>query len=496
MASLPLELMEQICALLCPHCQNPNNFLDREDVQAAKKTLSSLCRVSRTICSVAQPFLFHYYSTGNMTPETDCSIRGRQRDLPREDDKLPLFLRSIIQRPDLATQIKALQLIETDEITGLTADLAPLILAESKRARVSGQAPTIEHLKTRIWQGPRSQSEAMRQIQRKDVHHWLEELAIILSPNVELLSIARDSFCQYRHIRESRVSLPSLKTVALRGVTRNQHIHEAAALFNAAPNLKTVLSSRCSLFAGLSPWTLSKPWTLNLQSVSRLVLSEIGFGDLGLLVACCPGLRELDLTAVNIHRTAGEDYWDVSKLLRTLDPVRHQIRKLRLTCSPSQGSGAGERRAAAETNWSFRGFEMLEELAVDQAAVEGHSRSSGDDAECFQSSLVEMLPPSIRSVHLMYVHNEFLSELKHFAKDATFWFPALVTVRLSLVDGFSQGVEDVASSFGSVGIQMTWDVNYLRKPPVRPFLGSGTEKSVADLFPVASTTTMISQLAL
>ncbi|KAF6838420.1 f-box domain protein [Colletotrichum plurivorum] len=495
MASLPLELMEQICSLLCPHCQNPKNFLDREDVQAAKKTLSSLCRVSRTIGSVAQPFLFHYYSTGNVPPETDCAIRGRQQDLPREDDKLPVFLRSIIQRPDLATQIKALQLVETDEITGLTADLAPLILTESKRVGVSSQALTIEHLKTKIWLGPRSHSEAMRQIQRKDVHHWLEELAIILSPNVELFSIARDSSCQYRHIRESRVSLPSLKTVALRGVTRNQHIHEAAALFNAAPNLETVLSSRCSLFDGLSPWTLSKLWTLNLQSVSRLVLSEIGFGDLGLLVACCPGLRELDLMAVNIHRTAGEDYWDVSKLLRTLDPVRHQIGKLRLTCSPSQRSGARERRVAAETDWSFRGFEMLEELAVDQAAVEGYWRSS-DDSECFQSSLVEMLPPSIRSVHLMYVHNDFLSELKHFAKDATFWFPALRTVRLSLVDGFSQDVEDIASAFGSVGIQMTSDANYPRKSPVPPFLSSGAEKRLADLSPVASTTMMLSQMAL
>ncbi|KAF6809145.1 f-box domain protein [Colletotrichum sojae] len=496
MPSLPLELMEQICSLLCPHCQNPNDFLDREDVQAAKKTLSSLCRVSRTIRSVAQPFLFHYYSTGNVPPEADFAIRGRQQDLPREDDKLPVFLRSIIQRPDLATQIKAVQLVETDEITGLTADLAPLILAESKRVGVSSQAPTIGHLETEIWRGSRSRSEAMRQIQRRDVHHWLEELAIILSPNVELLSIARDSFCQYTHIRESNVSLPSLKTVALRGVTRNQHIHEAAALFNTAPNLETVLSSRCSLFDGLSPWTLCKPWTLNLQSVSRLVLSEIGFSDLGLLVACCPGLRELDLTAVNIHRTAGEDYWDVSKLLRTLDPVRHQIRKLRLTCSPSQRSGAGERRAASETDWSFRGFEMLEELAVDQAAVEGYSRSSEDDAEYFQSSLVEMLPPSIRSVHFMYVHNEFLPELKRFAKDAMFWFPALRTVRLSLVDGFSQDVEDIASVFESVGIQMTWDVNYLRTSTVGPFLSSGTQKRLADLSPVASTTMMLSQLAL
>lgn len=61
--------------------------------------------------------LFHDYATGNLPvhkhPE---SFRTR---FPADDDKLPLFLRSAIPRPDPAAQVIAPQLVDTDAIPSL-----------------------------------------------------------------------------------------------------------------------------------------------------------------------------------------------------------------------------------------------------------------------------------------------------------------------------------------------------------------------------------------
>ncbi|GKT89123.1 hypothetical protein Ct61P_06973 [Colletotrichum tofieldiae] len=229
-----------------------------------------------------------------------------------------------------------LQLVETDEINGCTPDLASLLSKVTKSLGASEHAPTREYLQTKIWQDFSGQPQTLMRIQRRKVHHWLEELAVLLSTNLERLFIARDSFVHYEHIKDSGASFPALKTIAIRGISRNQHVHEASVLFNAAPNLESLFSLRCSLFDGLSPWTMAKPWTLKLQGVRRLVLNDIGLEDLGLLVSCCPKLQELEILATKIHLSSGLNYWNVAKLLQALEPVQHKLQKLRLSCSPNQ----------------------------------------------------------------------------------------------------------------------------------------------------------------
>jgi hypothetical protein len=67
------------------------------------------------MCAIAQPFVFHYYAIGNL-PEIFVADQPcyAYDDQPKtkddfDDDLLPLFLRSVIQRPDLATCVEALQ---------------------------------------------------------------------------------------------------------------------------------------------------------------------------------------------------------------------------------------------------------------------------------------------------------------------------------------------------------------------------------------------------
>ncbi|KAH0433451.1 F-box domain protein [Colletotrichum camelliae] len=355
-----------------------------------------------------------------------------------------------------------------------------MIFTASQKVRASHHAPTQDHLRTQIWRESR-QAEALQRINRRKVHHWLEELAVLLTPNVEMISIARDSFCQYQHIKDSGALLPSLNLITLRGVTRNQHVHEAAALFKAAPNLKVLNSMQCSLFDGLSPWNMSKPWALSLGSLKRLVLSEIGFEDLALLLACCPELRELDLTAINIHRTAGIDYWDVSKLLQTLVPVRHQLRKLRLTHSPSQRSGAEQRQLTDETSLSFREFVQLEELALDQTMVEYYTRHAAvDDETSLGCTASDMLPTSLQRLQLLHAKQESLKDLKHLAENASCRLPSLKLVHIGFADGIDKRdvgykcIDDITVALQSAGVSVLWDTNHFSEKPLEPIPGGVT----------------------
>lgn len=77
--------------------------------------------------AIAQPYVFHYYATGNLIrhvalkktsrvldltdlcePYADESGKGKGCHPSHDNDRLPLFLRSIIRRPDLASLVEAL----------------------------------------------------------------------------------------------------------------------------------------------------------------------------------------------------------------------------------------------------------------------------------------------------------------------------------------------------------------------------------------------------
>ncbi|KAK2052906.1 hypothetical protein LY76DRAFT_639347 [Colletotrichum caudatum] len=201
---------------------------------------------------IAQPILFHYYTTDNLPREHHCGTQACAGEVPREKDMLPGFLRSVISRPNLAFQVK------TDEISGCTPDLAQLLSKTTESLGAAENAPTQEYLQTKIWQGFSGQPRTLMRIQRRIIHHWLEELAVLLSPNIERLFIARDSFVHHEHIEDSGTSFPALKTITIKGVSKNQHVHEASALFKAAPNLESLSSLQCSLFGGISPWVMAR----------------------------------------------------------------------------------------------------------------------------------------------------------------------------------------------------------------------------------------------
>lgn len=76
LVDLPVELIGQICAYLCMHCQLPHGSIVDVPMpvyiegREGQRALACLSRTSRTLKDVAQPILFHYYHTGSI-PEIE-----------------------------------------------------------------------------------------------------------------------------------------------------------------------------------------------------------------------------------------------------------------------------------------------------------------------------------------------------------------------------------------------------------------------------------------
>ncbi|KDN65028.1 hypothetical protein CSUB01_08684 [Colletotrichum sublineola] len=409
-----------------------------------------LCRTSVGYLGASTSLLSHFFFT--TTPQ-----------ITYREDTIAAPKPTIINRPDLASQVKTLLLVETDEISGCTPDLAQLLRKTTKRLGALENAPTQEYLPTKIWQGFSGQPQTLTRIQRRRIHHWLEELAILLSPNLEWLFIARDSLVDYEHISDSGASFPALKTISITGVSKNQHVHEASVLFKAAPNLESLYSLQCNLFEGIGSWTMGKPWNLKLQTVRRLVLNDIGLKDLDLLVNCCPSLQQLEVFATKIHLTSGIGYWNVAKLMQALKSAQHTLRKLRLSSSSTQKHAVDSQLNAGGISWSFRQFDQLEELSLDQTVIESLSRDTSiEDSTAPDWSLIGILPSSVCKVELLQMRRGFTESLRRLSKDAYFTLPSLKVVHINLAeridkrDAGSKNIESIESDFQSAGVHVHW----------------------------------------
>src|SRR6187399_1913923 len=95
---LPTELLQQICAQLCLHCQQATGSsampqLDTTPGRVNKHALAQLCHSNSVLRSIAQPVLFHYFVVNSAAQ----SVRAKHLRA-----RLSKFLWTVCQRPDLA----------------------------------------------------------------------------------------------------------------------------------------------------------------------------------------------------------------------------------------------------------------------------------------------------------------------------------------------------------------------------------------------------------
>ena len=451
---LPTEIIHRICTHLCDHCDSPHSFPHAEtwDVRGRKAALANLSTTSSRFRDIAQPVLFHYFASGTLpprgySPEYDSKLT---REFSERARKLPLFLRSAVQRPDLASRVKALQLVQSkqtdDEIPDVLGEYIRTMLAEAYCAlnNKTGEdrdllKESVDYWSHRIWFRPDS--------------HLLIQVALLLAPNIERLAIARDFYAGYDLLEICNGALPSLKSIALRPWMENYHIHDAKPLFAAAPKLETLYALGCGFKDEANNPNHGVPFELDLANLRKLIISGLEFYDLAMLLPTCPQLEELQYVRPTTETEFNEDITP----LETLMPIRETLRKLRIKFTRFSVWGQLNQTfpRTLTTIESFKDFTALEELTIEQAAINCPVSPTPGGAR-----LVDWLPPSVQRVHFRDVTDgvPLLDHLSILVSEALAKLPKLQAVGVTPLRwretdaGWESSVDRVTTEFGQAGL--------------------------------------------
>ncbi|EFZ02985.1 hypothetical protein X797_008083 [Metarhizium robertsii] len=481
MDSLPTEIIQHICKQLCFHCQHQGVFpnADSRDVLAHKSSLSRLCSTSKRLSVIAQPVLYHYYATGNLPTTAGFGLNHAIR-ASSGDDKLSLFVRTIMQRPDLAGHVRALQLVDSDVVKGCSLDLLRAFetKAEECGMRVLEDDSSLSDVDSFYEDQPLSSLEG---------HRWLEGLAIALSPNIEMLLIAHNT--PSRPFVNVDINLSRLAKLAIRGYSGQYFFSEAIPLLSAAPNMQTLYLLDCCHLTGwnrILDVEFQPHFELALANLRSLVINGPHPEHLEEILGYCCQLQDLEYyeqTTIGVSnvRQLVESFLRVKRTLRRLYFAYLPRGRFDFNCGfhrTIEGLDADEQyRDYVECSLAesydtsaielLRDFEQLEELGIDQASI--YSPSS-PDAETNPGRLSRLLPPNIQRLRVMYVYRAMTGDLYCLGRQAPYKFPELKHVRLgqaiSITPERQAGLEEmrqissIATTMGET-ISVSWAVDEL-----------------------------------
>ncbi|KAI1206112.1 uncharacterized protein F4807DRAFT_439883 [Annulohypoxylon truncatum] len=422
MESLPVELLIQIFSSFCFHCQNPGVFpnADLENERNDKKVLARLCRTSKFICSVAQPILYHCYATGNSRVRKEIDDRV---GFPNKLDFLPQFVRTIVQRPDLAAQVTTMHIVRTDMLAGYETHMRtiePLIEFSISRNLLRKPSLPDDWLDGHFSKWRLGQAESL--------HRWLVTLAIVLSPRLESLYLTIDTNARFFALEDSpHLKLLSLRTLAMVGHVLDYHFNELEGLYAAAPNLETIYA--CEASGWIARVVYDRDYKLPLPNVKRLAISDLILDDLGNLLRCTPKLEDLEYYWDDLDE--GKEY-GFRVLAGVLEPVKATLKRLcigflprsvHLDPFPKLVEPPVIHYPPIET---LREFPRLEYLSIDCFLL--YQEEDRDTA----NRLIDLLPPSIRFLRISYVYRGIGRCLRQLAIDAPQKFPLLEEVVLGI----------------------------------------------------------------
>ncbi|KAK3898394.1 hypothetical protein C8A05DRAFT_38010 [Staphylotrichum tortipilum] len=396
MEKLPLELMQSICAALCPHCQDPDAVPDRSATQRALANLSPSVVVVLRISS---------WGLRRVT-------KGR--------GALAFFMRSAADRPDLASHVSSLHLVKCASCpNGLRFDEEPIHTILGNLALTIGMNTGYSH----------------PTLVRYTEYARLVRMAVLGFPNLKTLPLTRwINFGVFYDLDMGTV--PSLETLSSNAVEENAsfHIADAARLSAAFPNLEVLYASGCggNDFANFHlprrpPGR--KPFDLPLGSLQKLAIHDLEFGDLLRLLPACPQIQELEYEPPG-HPDGSPN----PESLRVLRPVRKTLHILDLRIDFWKDNSSRISSFVPTPIQSFRRFPALKVLTVDHSAV--NCPVSPASPAAGSATLVDWLPLLLEHVFFRHVAEQdiarFLDHLRILAFEAPKSRPTLRSVRISL----------------------------------------------------------------
>ncbi|KAK5996911.1 hypothetical protein PT974_02258 [Cladobotryum mycophilum] len=241
LAKLPVEILDLICAQLCHHCRGLDGLLGDDD-RDGRLALASLSATSRTLRDVAQPFLFHRL----------------WHPRPFGAD----FIRTLLNRPDLAAAVKILDQSTCVPIRYPGKEDAEFIYDVAFELKLEiFDDPEFDKLEEfhyddeeeqHIWHGIQEFERGKRP---HDFDYLFPETLIALLPNLQSLAFSQTDYDASQHdvlarrFRRlgDRPGLPHLRTLKLQSTEGHLKLfHPAnAVLMNAAPKLERLVISHC-----------------------------------------------------------------------------------------------------------------------------------------------------------------------------------------------------------------------------------------------------------
>ncbi|KFY10992.1 hypothetical protein V491_07375 [Pseudogymnoascus sp. VKM F-3775] len=469
---LPEELLTLICSHLCFHCQNPDDFPNADDpcVRESKATLARLCRASKLMLAIGQPILYHYFASGNMPAPPYPLLR----ECLQVDDKLPVFLGTIIRNPFLATHIRSLQLHDTYVLSSLTPELRSVINGASEKLGITTPIFRLQWVTVPLTPDPRNNDIRLENDTRAKIHVWLQEVTIALTPLTEKLLCGQTSCSPLNYTWPSSTLLPALTSVAARNSPRSYGFSMVEAVARVAPNLTSLhLTNGNENFNSVAAFPMPQ--------IRRLVADGIPLSEFGGLIKQCGGLRDL------------EYYYDTDfygiQVLAALSPIKGTLKRFCYMFSSTKLASFSDVGAPYEilvtknqsrTIESLHRMSQLEELVIDQWAIYSSDYYIGDTKR-----LIKLLPASIQSVHFRYVYRTMQAELLLLALAAPNNFPELRRLKIDIAPSYRpeqrEGLEQmrrVEVDFADVGVQVEWGVDKSYPPPK-----TMTTESTASLVP-------------
>ncbi|KAI5456577.1 hypothetical protein BGZ63DRAFT_86519 [Mariannaea sp. PMI_226] len=476
---LPAEIVATICRNLCMHCRLANvvdipSRLVTEALQD-QQALSRLCRTSRLFRDIAQPILFHFHTGIQHSADGDDEVMWKQQQQQEnhhhhhhhhqhcESNTLESFLRSLLQRPDLAKHVRALAFFAIrakTTTTTTTTTTPPHVLPQSTQLlfRQAGERAGFRPLQT------------YRHVDSR----WLQEATIMAVPFLEQLLIYRSSQEGGLHyLRDSPFYLPHLKYLVLPGQEKNPdeccHIQEMQDVLVKAQNLEVLAASDCDCGSSTAiphrERFRTEPWKTALLNLRQLSLHGLDPDNLAKILCRSPVLEDLEYFCdMDKYTVLQHDH---------LTPIRDTLRRFCYTSTTwehAQGSSEDvielissflrwDRTLRGDMN--FSDFPKLEILEVEQLLLYGPVFDQGErqfrfatlqdvGPELFMSSL----PPSLRILHIGMVlaWPELYRDLMGLM-DKLYRFPDLVTVA---VDPYevppTNQVEELTVKFAEKGI--------------------------------------------
>jgi hypothetical protein len=220
--------------------------------------------------------LFHWYHGGSIP--IIQGIKEWERE-PMEDtdenDQLIPFLRSVVERPDLACSVRAFTLFSVDFLRTYAREHASLARYMARNVGIEdGDDPGLSD-------------------------NWLDRIAPLVLPNLmQCLVVCMPGPSVFYLLRKCTTELSNLRYLALSPWSEegSYHILEISPFLACIPNLEVLIAPDCG---AETDWDLGSlrqdsSWHLRLDSLRVLSVSGLAPEFLAGLLRCCPAVEDLE----------------------------------------------------------------------------------------------------------------------------------------------------------------------------------------------------------